>query len=173
LSITPGRFLSEDPIRFNAGDQNLYRYVFNNPVNFIDPLGLLNVLVGAGGSGIAPTGGEVSGGIAINIDFALDPALIGQGPQTAGFFSVGAGGGLNVSGDVFVGFIRGGISDVAGITANINLTGGLFSLTVFTDPQTGEIVGGTFGIGPSVTGIGLSGTISETGIGILDGELCQ
>jgi len=35
-----GRFLSEDPIRFTAGDQNLYRYVFNDPVNFVDPLGL-------------------------------------------------------------------------------------------------------------------------------------
>ncbi|MCA9498151.1 MAG: RHS repeat-associated core domain-containing protein, partial [Nitrospira sp.] len=34
-----GRFLSEDPIGFNAGDQNLYRYVFNNPVNFKDPFG--------------------------------------------------------------------------------------------------------------------------------------
>ncbi len=35
-----GRFLSEDPIRFRAGDQNFYRYVFNNPVNFFDPFGL-------------------------------------------------------------------------------------------------------------------------------------
>ena len=34
-----GRFLSEDPIRFNGLDQNLYRYVFNDPVNFIDPEG--------------------------------------------------------------------------------------------------------------------------------------
>jgi RHS repeat-associated protein len=35
-----GRFLQTDPIRFEAGDGNLYRYVFNNPINFIDPLGL-------------------------------------------------------------------------------------------------------------------------------------
>jgi uncharacterized protein RhaS with RHS repeats len=35
-----GRFLSEDPIGFSSGDVNLYRYVANNPINLIDPLGL-------------------------------------------------------------------------------------------------------------------------------------
>jgi len=34
------RFISEDPIRFAAGDVNFYAYVGSNPVNFIDPLGL-------------------------------------------------------------------------------------------------------------------------------------
>ena len=38
-SIT-GRFINEDPIGFAAGDNNFYRYVQNNPVNFIDPEGL-------------------------------------------------------------------------------------------------------------------------------------
>ncbi|MBI3377385.1 MAG: transglycosylase SLT domain-containing protein [Nitrospirae bacterium] len=36
-----GRFLSEDPIGFEGGDVNLYRYVGNNPVNWIDPFGLI------------------------------------------------------------------------------------------------------------------------------------
>ena len=35
-----GRFISEDPIGFTAGDTNLYRYVFNNPQNSTDPSGL-------------------------------------------------------------------------------------------------------------------------------------
>jgi RHS repeat-associated protein len=35
-----GRWLSEDPIGFNAGDANLYRYVGNGPVNARDPSGL-------------------------------------------------------------------------------------------------------------------------------------
>ena|GEM_PF-3071279 len=34
------RFLSEDPIRFDAGDENLYRYVGNSPSNAVDPSGL-------------------------------------------------------------------------------------------------------------------------------------
>jgi RHS repeat-associated protein len=35
-----GRFDSEDPIGFSAGDLNLYRYVQNSPTNFTDPSGL-------------------------------------------------------------------------------------------------------------------------------------
>lgn len=34
-----GRWLGEDPIRFEAGDPNLHRYVLNSPVNFTDPTG--------------------------------------------------------------------------------------------------------------------------------------
>jgi RHS repeat-associated protein len=34
-----GRFISEDPIGFGAGDTNLYRYVNNSPTNFTDPSG--------------------------------------------------------------------------------------------------------------------------------------
>ena len=35
-----GRWISEDPIGFEAGDANLYRYVDNMPTNRIDPIGL-------------------------------------------------------------------------------------------------------------------------------------
>ena len=34
-----GRFLSMDPLGFEAGDANLYRYAFNNPANLTDPTG--------------------------------------------------------------------------------------------------------------------------------------
>ena len=34
------RFISEDPIGFGSGDGNLYRYVFNSPLNGTDPSGL-------------------------------------------------------------------------------------------------------------------------------------
>ena len=36
-----GRFISKDPIGFAGGDLNLYAYVGNNPVNFVDPSGLI------------------------------------------------------------------------------------------------------------------------------------
>jgi RHS repeat-associated protein len=35
-----GRFISQDPSGFAAGDANLYRYVVNSPTNFTDPTGL-------------------------------------------------------------------------------------------------------------------------------------
>jgi RHS repeat-associated protein len=34
-----GRFLQTDPIRFDAGDGNLYRYVGNNSALLVDPSG--------------------------------------------------------------------------------------------------------------------------------------
>jgi RHS repeat-associated protein len=36
-----GRWTAKDPILFAGGDTNLYGYVINNPVNFVDPEGLL------------------------------------------------------------------------------------------------------------------------------------
>ena len=52
-----GRFLKEDPIGFAAGDVSLYRYVFNNPVNLIDPDGLQVLPMNpAIGMGIGPAG---------------------------------------------------------------------------------------------------------------------
>jgi RHS repeat-associated protein len=50
-----GRFISQDPLGFEAGDLNLYRYVGNNPISQIDPSGLVRdqwqIEWGAGGSG--------------------------------------------------------------------------------------------------------------------------
>ena len=39
-SPTLGRFMSEDPRLFDAGDYNLFRYCHNDPVDFTDPMGL-------------------------------------------------------------------------------------------------------------------------------------
>lgn len=36
-----GRFVSEDPIGLSGNDLNLYRYVANEPIGRLDPLGLL------------------------------------------------------------------------------------------------------------------------------------
>jgi RHS repeat-associated protein len=52
-----GRFLSEDPIRFQGGI-NFYAYVRDNPTGFSDPSGLLDVLIwnGTGSAGKPPWG---------------------------------------------------------------------------------------------------------------------
>ena len=39
-SPTLGRFMSEDPKVFDAGDYNLYRYCHNDPLDLTDPMGL-------------------------------------------------------------------------------------------------------------------------------------
>ncbi|MCO6459521.1 MAG: hypothetical protein J5I93_29765 [Pirellulaceae bacterium] len=51
LDSTTGRFLSEDPLGFAAGQINLFAYVANNPLDFRDPTGL------QGGFGGTNTGG--------------------------------------------------------------------------------------------------------------------
>ncbi|MCZ2341538.1 MAG: RHS repeat-associated core domain-containing protein [Bacteroidales bacterium] len=40
FSPTLGRWIQNDPIEFEAGDPNLYRFVRNNPTNRVDPSGL-------------------------------------------------------------------------------------------------------------------------------------
>jgi RHS repeat-associated protein len=47
-----GRFLQTDPIGFAAGDNNLYRYVGNNPVKGVDPCGLFQLTLGGGYDGL-------------------------------------------------------------------------------------------------------------------------
>jgi RHS repeat-associated protein len=38
-----GRFMSEDPKLFGAGDYNLFRYCHNDPIDNVDPMGLANM----------------------------------------------------------------------------------------------------------------------------------
>ena len=65
-----GRFLSEDPIAFAAGDPNLYRYVFNNPTNLTDPSGE-----------IAPI---IVGTVRLALEFAKNPAVRRAATAAAG-----------------------------------------------------------------------------------------
>jgi len=43
FSPDASRFLNEDPISFAGGDVNLYSYVFNSPLDLVDPFGLWSV----------------------------------------------------------------------------------------------------------------------------------
>jgi RHS repeat-associated protein len=46
-----GRFVSEDPVGFAAGETNFYRYAANDPNDYIDPTGNVIVLSPGGGAG--------------------------------------------------------------------------------------------------------------------------
>jgi RHS repeat-associated protein len=152
-----GRWTAKDPIGFAGGDTDLYGYVLNDPVNTVDPIGLLSILIGGGGSAVAPTGLEGSAGVVINPGLGENKADIGV------FGSIGGGAGINVSADVFVGFVKGGIENVSGTTINANAVIGPISFVFIFNIDTGEFMGLTVGLGPSVTPIAGSITGSFTG----------
>ena len=55
-----GRFISEDPLGFQAG-VNFYSYVNNNPINANDPMGLVDVIYNVGVPGTRIENSPVSG----------------------------------------------------------------------------------------------------------------
>jgi RHS repeat-associated protein len=46
LDTVHSRWNQQDPLGFNAGDSNLYRYVGNDPTNYKDPMGTRRILTG-------------------------------------------------------------------------------------------------------------------------------
>jgi RHS repeat-associated protein len=64
-----GRWTAKDPILFAGGDTNLYGYVLNDPVNWIDPNGLQKILEGL----IYSDEGDLIGELGIEGDPDVDP----------------------------------------------------------------------------------------------------
>ena len=60
-----GRFVAIDPIGFQGNDSNFYRYVNNDPVNFIDPEGTAGINLIAFGTGVVVGGVLGCGGFGI------------------------------------------------------------------------------------------------------------
>ena len=88
---TVGRFLSEDPIGFVSGDFNFYRYVLNNPINFVDPFGFefnyYELLEDAGTDALLT--GTASGlGSLASGPFSIPAALIGG--AVGGLYGIGS-----------------------------------------------------------------------------------
>jgi RHS repeat-associated protein len=61
-SPTLGRFLQADPILY-AGGMNLYAYVGNDPLNWVDPLGLQEEVEGVDVTGRRPLGAGMTPGL--------------------------------------------------------------------------------------------------------------
>lgn len=116
-----GRWTAKDPILFAGGDTDLYGYVLNDPINYIDPLGLWSLTldaypIGIGGGivvGQNPNGewflsGRAGYGIGGGFSFdedgtSPDPCELKTGPKVA---SLGVFGEGNLSlGILFWGFL--------------------------------------------------------------------
>jgi RHS repeat-associated protein len=88
-----GKWTAKDPILFAGGDSNLYGYVANDPVNWIDPWGLeVSDVIGPStaidvGISIATTAAEKAGiigaGTAIGVGVGLAPVSDFLLPNTA------------------------------------------------------------------------------------------
>jgi len=75
-----GRWTARDPVGFAGGDINLYRYVLNDPINFVDPDGLNPVAGAIGGGAIAgPPGAVVGGVIGFGIGLFIGDKLFSKG----------------------------------------------------------------------------------------------
>jgi uncharacterized protein RhaS with RHS repeats len=96
-SVT-GRWTAKDPIRFNGGDSNLYGYVMSDPVNFIDPSGLVKwSQVGGGFAQVGFGTVFIGGGISIGTGIAS-----GSGFLAAPVGYVVGGGIVAVGGNLFL-----------------------------------------------------------------------
>lgn len=146
-----GRYLQADPLGLGGG-LSRYAYAGASPINSVDPLGLANFLFGGGGAWTKLLGGEGWAGLYLTL-----------GGKTGFDFGVwGTGGiayGYNIAFGVQVGYVKGDVSDLRGITYNIN--GGITPVggTLMFD-ENFQPVG--FMVG-AVEEFGLSLTYAETG----------
>jgi RHS repeat-associated protein len=97
-----GRFMSEDPKLFDAGDYNLFRYCHNDPEDLTDPMGLIfgvddailagsGALVGLGAQGLADLLSGHPSGWEAYVGAGLGGAIGGLATEWVGPFAPAAG----------------------------------------------------------------------------------
>ena len=148
-----GRYIESDPIGLYG--RSVYAYAAGNPLSNIDPLGLLTLSIGYTGSSVLGFGGNVGGGVYFN----YSGGQINVGTYVSG----GAGVGLNVSAGVQFGAYSGDLQTFSGRTNAVSggteaINGGIVYNT------SGDIVGFTTTIGPTLSPINYSATAEVTGI---------
>lgn len=84
-----GRYTQVDPIGYQGGQASLYAYVNGNPLNYVDSLGLKNLLIGGNAGLIAVGGGTVGAGLYVSWGSS-------EGFDFGFYGSVGGGIGVNL-----------------------------------------------------------------------------
>jgi RHS repeat-associated protein len=149
---TTGRFISEDPMGFGAGDTNLYRYVNNSPTNYTDPTGMIGQIAG----------GAIFGGIAGGLYALANDLETGKfGWNTFGNVVMGAAAGAAVGAIAAsgVGLLASGATwafgtSIAGAVVNTTFVAGSTAYGAYS-------AGGNFGQGRYLTG-----TLDLIGVGL-------
>nr|WP_280113288.1 RHS repeat-associated core domain-containing protein [Salinispira pacifica] len=117
-----GRFVSEDPVRDGV---NWYAYVGNDPVNFVDPLGLDAVAESDSGSGPQATMVPIVG--------AGATVVVGGGVEIAALWDTEGNIGVAITGQVGVGVEADiDLPDVAGLIAGVFSTAASDAMGVTT-----------------------------------------
>jgi RHS repeat-associated protein len=109
-----GRWTAKDPIFFAGGDTDLYGYVLNDPINWIDPEGLKNWGQIVGGSA-AVLGGvitTVAGVVVVGIAVVEAESIVGAifVPHTLGIGGTLIGGGI-LTGKIGFDLIKEGLQE--------------------------------------------------------------
>ena len=144
-----GRFVSEDPLGFAAGDVNFYAYVNNNPVNANDPSGNCPSCIGA----LIGGGGELAAQFAESLitgsDFSPDFGRIGVA-ALAGATGVGIGNLANRLGRV-ASLAVNGVSEIGlNVGQEVINTGSFDAINNLTAKQAFLL--GVTGVGSGVAG---------------------
>jgi len=149
-----GRFLQVDPIGYDAGDLNLYRYCRNNGVISSDPYGLFTITVGAAAS-FTVTNLNATKGIGVEAEAGF--AAHSEDKSYSSYESVGKSGGFNISSGLAIGVYKS--NSIAGHATNIHVVIGPVTITAIYDMSGQNLEGLKVTIGP---GIPLGFSASET-----------
>jgi len=186
-----GRFISEDPLGFEAGI-NFYAYVGNNPVNFNDPTGnienfpeLIRQGVGVVGSGLGVVGGVVTSGVGVLLVAAPEPTMLSVAGGIA-LMGIGATG-FSTSLDALDGNInsfmnnlletnipssmdlRTDVLNTFGFEANDPVAGGVYdAVSLVSGIPIGRVAGNLLDIPLGASLVGNANTILVAGESIFD-----
>ena len=191
LHPTFGRFISEDPVGFAAGDPNLYAYVGGSPTNATDPSGLIApiLVIGAGcAAGAAAYGAfTVLGNLYANTFMGKRKDLFGGLDVVGAAISCGtgiiggivAGAGWTLSQRVAIGAISGfdstlvaqansGRFDPGQLVLGAAGGGAFAPLPIPAAHESWRVVGGGFVLN---VGVGAGQTVLQELFGMLMGGL--
>ncbi len=153
-----GRFISEDPIGFSAGDTNLYRYVGNNATNYTDPSGEVVPLLAIGAALLSA--GLTGATIGSTIGFARGAAQSIDSDRHNGILS------WDSIGSAYINGLIGGVQSAAvgfGVGVGVTALGlGAISLGI-----PAMVVGG---IGATLATVSVGAGVISAGVNISQGN---